>query len=90
MSSQITVITDSDNTGVKYDAMLKYPNLLKDTDSPVRIYLKNKGTKEGKPIAMIAFHVVLPDGTTAIAQTVTTVRLLKASLQILKASFPDL
>ncbi len=88
--NQLTVITDHDNSGAAFDALLKHPLLLKDTDDPVSVVIKNDGTKEGSACAMIVFPVVQKDGTVALAQTVTTVRLLKAALKILEQTHPHL
>lgn len=88
--NRLTVIADTDKSGVSFDAMLKHPLLLKDTDEPVTVIIKDKGTVNGNPIAMISFQIVQKDGSLAIAQTVTTVRLLKGTLKILETLYPDL
>lgn len=41
------------------------------------VYVKPKGTVEGKACAVITFTVQLPDGTKARAQATTTAALLK-------------
>lgn len=51
------------------------------------IVTKDNGMESGRAIVMIAFTVQLPDGTTATAQTVTSVRMFLMAARILAAKY---
>lgn len=48
---------------------------------------KDHGTVGGKPAIMLTFSVQLPDGTPAVAQVVTTLKIFLAAAEVLKAKY---
>jgi len=45
--------------------------------SGITVVTKDKGTDQGRPVAVIAFDAQLPDGTVRTVQATVTVRLLQ-------------
>jgi hypothetical protein len=90
LPEQIGVMVDADGSGRLFDSLLNHCRATGAQDvGDLRIILKNKGTKEGRPIAAITFTAVL-EGTPVTVQTVTTLRMLKRALEIINAHHPDL
>jgi hypothetical protein len=84
----ISLVLDPDGSGRVFDELLHRSGALPEVGD-LKIVTKNKGTESGKPIAVLAFSVVLPSGRPQLVQAVTTVALLKASLAALNAKYPD-
>ena len=53
----------------------------------LEIITKDKGTRDGNPVAVITFSVRLPDGSSARAQAVTTVNNLQMALGALDGRY---
>ena len=88
--NHISVILDGDETGKVFDEVLKKARAEKAQDTgDLHIFTKRHGTKEGNPIAAIVFTAVV-NGKPQMVQTVTTVKLLVSTLEILKAKYPNL
>lgn len=79
-------ITLTDGEG-EFDRLVKAGLLCA---SPMTIATKANVTDKGKPGAVIAFDVLLPDGTVQHAQAMTTVRLLQYVGKELVKRFGDL
>jgi len=88
LGEHIAIVPD-DGSGRAFDTLLKAPGLLKDMGD-LHVVVKANGTRQGRPIVMLTFTVVLPDGTRAPVQTVTTLRNFLNAAQILRAKYPSL
>jgi hypothetical protein len=83
----IKLILDPDQ-GKSFDAIIHNKDILRLPDfGDLTVVTKDKGTVNGNPIVALAFGVKLPDGRVAIAQTVTTVRLLQFALDGIRAKY---
>lgn len=87
MAEQIKVVLDPDHTGRVFDELLHRSGAAMDTGD-LLIVTKDSGTTVGNPIVVIAFTAVI-DGKPHLVQTVTTVKLLKGTLALLNARYPD-
>lgn len=72
------------NDAQSFDAVLK--GSLPD-GGDVTLITKDNATTGGNPAVMLTFSVQLPDGSMAIAQTVTTLRNFLAAAQVLKSKY---
>lgn len=86
-TTQIKIVLDPDNTGRVYDELVHRSGAAKDIGD-LMIVTKDKGTENGNAIACIAFTAVI-DGKPQLVQTVTTVRLLQATLAALNGRYPQ-
>ncbi len=71
----------------EFDEILK--NSLPD-GGDISIITKDNATVGGDPAIMVTFHVQLPDGTFAKAQTVTTMKLFLTTVNVLNAKYGHL
>jgi len=84
----LSVFLDPDHDGKDFDSVVHHKDALPDFGD-LKIITKDKGTVGGRPIAVLTFTVAMPDGTQRIAQTVTTVRLLKTALGAIAGRYRD-
>ena len=71
-----SIILD-DGTGKEFDARVRGPGILQD-GADLIVVTKDHGTEEGRPVVLLTFTVMLPDGMVAKAQTVITGRIFQA------------
>jgi hypothetical protein len=90
LPEQIGVTVDADGSGRLFDSLLDHCRKtgVQDTGD-LRIITKKAGTKQGRPIAAITFTADI-QGTPVTVQTVTTLSMLKRTLEILNAHYPEL
>lgn len=88
--NSIKLVLDPDGTGRVFDELLNRCRAQGAQDTgDLHIVTKDNGTREGNPIAILAFTAVV-NGKPTLVQTVTTVKLLKFTLGALNGKYPEL
>ena len=83
----VTIILD-DGTGTEFDSRVRGDAVLPDCGD-LEVVTKTQGTKQGRPIVMLTFHVMTPVGKFR-AQTVTTARMLVCAARAIMGKYPNL
>lgn len=89
-TSGIRAIVDQDGNGRIFNDVLAQMKQQGVQDiGDLTIITKKNGTESGRPVAMITFTAVI-EGKPQLVQTVTTLRLLMSTLEILKRHHPEM
>lgn len=80
------VVHLDDGTGCKFNRVKEHSL---QNDGQIRFYTKEQGTIEGNPIIMISFKVMQDNGQIKNVQSVTTLNLFMAAVDILKQKYSD-